>query len=93
LIASSLAIKPDMVQPAYEDPADWIIKEGNLPENVDPANSKLPDPEERNRIARVGARGLTGATGDILPVQAWNAKAAESRVWVSEKWRNRRGKS
>ncbi|MGO8462775.1 transglutaminase family protein, partial [Rhizobium ruizarguesonis] len=37
-------------QQAYEDPADWIIKEGSLPENVDPANSKLKDHEERNRI-------------------------------------------
>ncbi|CAN7554617.1 DUF2126 domain-containing protein [Rhizobium leguminosarum] len=91
-IAKELAIKPDMVQPAYEDPADWIIKEGSLPENVDPSNSKLKDPEERNRIARVFARGLTTPTGYVLPVQAWNAKAAETRVWVSEKWRTRRGK-
>jgi hypothetical protein len=48
-----------MVLPAYEDPAEWIIKEGSLPENVDPSNSKLKDPEERSRIARVFERGLT----------------------------------
>ena len=90
-IAEELGIEKDMVQPAYEDPAEWIIKEGNLPENVDPSNSKLEDPEERNRIARVFARGLTTPTGHILPVQAWNARAGGQR-WVSEKWRTRRGK-
>ncbi len=90
-IARELAIEPEMVLPAYEDPAEWIVKEGNLPENVDPSNSKLKDPEERNRIARVFERGLTVATGYILPVQAWNSKASGQR-WVSEKWRTRRGK-
>ncbi|KQV14035.1 IMP dehydrogenase [Rhizobium sp. Root1203] len=90
-IARELAIEPEMVLPAYEDPAEWIIKEGSLPENVDPSNSKLKDPEERSRIARVFERGLTAPTGYILPVQAWNAKASGQR-WVSEKWKTRRGK-
>jgi len=90
-IARELAIEPEMVLPAYEDPAEWIIKEGSLPENVDPSNSKLKDPEERSRIARVFERGLTVATGYILPVQAWNAKASGQR-WISEKWKTRRGK-
>ncbi|WP_160009231.1 DUF2126 domain-containing protein [Rhizobium sp. 18055] len=90
-IARELAIEPEMILPAYEDPAEWIIKEGSLPENVDPSNSKLKDPEERSRIARVFERGLTTPTGYILPVQAWNAKASGHR-WVSEKWKTRRGK-
>jgi uncharacterized protein (DUF2126 family)/transglutaminase-like putative cysteine protease len=90
-IARELAIEPEMVLPAYEDPAEWIIKEGSLPENVDPSNSKLKDPEERSRIARVFERGLTVATGYILPVQAWNAQAS-GHHWISEKWRTRRGK-
>ncbi|MGG2473816.1 transglutaminase family protein, partial [Rhizobium sp. BR5] len=81
----------DLVLPAYEDPAEWIIKEGSLPDNVDPSNSRLKDPEERNRIARVFERGLTTPTGYILPVQAWNAKADGNR-WISEKWKTRRGK-
>ncbi|EPE95337.1 DUF2126 domain-containing protein [Rhizobium grahamii] len=90
-IARELAIETGMVLPAYEDPAEWIIKEGSLPENVDPSNSKLKDPEERSRIARVFERGLTVPTGYILPVQAWNARAS-GRRWVSEKWKTRRGK-
>ncbi|CDZ38378.1 Putative transglutaminase/cysteine protease [Neorhizobium galegae bv. officinalis] len=90
-IAAELGITPDMVVPAYEDPAEWIIKEGSLPDNVDPSNSKLKDPEERNRIARVFERGLTSPSGYVLPVQAWNAQAAGKR-WISEKWRTRRGR-
>lgn len=91
-IATHLGVEPDLVLPAYEDPAEWIIKEGSLPENVDPSNSKLKDPEERNRLARVFERGLTTPTGYILPVQAWNAKPTTDKRWVSEKWKTRRGK-
>jgi transglutaminase-like putative cysteine protease len=90
-IANELDIAPDLVVPAYEDPAEWIVKEANLPENVDPANSKLKDPEERARIAKVFANGLTNPSGYVLPVQAWNARAS-GRRWVSEKWQTRRGR-
>ncbi|MGF9563303.1 transglutaminase family protein [Neorhizobium sp. JUb45] len=94
-LAGELGIDAEMVVPAFEDPAEWIIKEGSLPENVDPSNSQLKDPEERNRIARVFERGLTKPTGHVLPVQAWNAHASgapQTRRWISEKWSTRRGK-
>ncbi|CUH65233.1 hypothetical protein TG4357_01747 [Thalassovita gelatinovora] len=89
-IAETLGVETDMVQPAFEDPAEWIVKEGNLPENVTPQNSKLKDPEERNRIARVFARGLTDPAGYVLPIQRWQSKAT-GHVWRSEKWKMRRG--
>lgn len=44
-IATHLGIEKELVLPAYEDPAEWIIKEGSLPDNVDPSNSKLKDPK------------------------------------------------
>jgi uncharacterized protein (DUF2126 family)/transglutaminase-like putative cysteine protease len=90
LMAERLGVDPEMVVPAYEDPAEWIVKEGNLPENVTPENSRLKDPEERNRIARVFGRGLTVASGHILPIQRWQSKAAP-HGWRSEKWKLRRG--
>jgi len=89
-IALTLGLPTENVTPAFEDPAEWIVKEGNLPENVTPQNSELKDAEERNRIARVFARGLTEPSGFVLPVQRWQAKAA-GRVWKSEKWTLRRG--
>ena len=89
-IAAALDVPGENVLPAFEDPAEWIIREGNLPENVTPENSKLKDPEERARIARVFERGLTTASGYVLPVQRWQARA-QSR-WMSEVWKLRRGK-
>lgn len=88
-IAETLGLPGDHVVAAYEDPAEWIVKEGNLPENVTPENSRLKDPEERNRIARVFGRGLTNPSGYVLPVQRWQSQAA--KTWVSEKWKLRRG--
>ena len=90
-IAAALEVPSDNVLPAFEDPAEWVIKEGNLPENVTPENSQLKDPEERARIAKVFARGLTEPAGYVLPVQRWQTKAASPR-WLSEVWNLRRGK-
>ncbi|SFR07017.1 DUF2126 domain-containing protein [Poseidonocella sedimentorum] len=89
-IAAGLSVPQDNVLPAFEDPAEWIVKESNLPENVTPENSKLTDPEERARIARVFERGLTTPAGYILPVQRAQAKAESA--WLSEVWKLRRGK-
>lgn len=91
LVAGELSVPTEMVVPAFEDPADWLLKEANLPDNVDPANSKLKDPEERSRMARVFERGLTAPTGYVLPVQAWNTRATGVK-WMSEKWQTRRGR-
>ncbi len=90
-IATRLGLPADNVLPAYEDPAEWLVKEANLPPNVTPENSELKDAEARARIARVFDRGLTVASGHVLPVQRWQAKPARSRGWRSERWAPRRG--
>ena len=89
-IAANLAVPVENVLPAFEDPAEWIIKEGNLPANVTPENSKLKDPEERARIAKVFERGLTNPAGYVLPVQRWQSRSGSR--WLSEVWALRRGK-
>ncbi|WOJ90125.1 transglutaminase family protein [Methylocapsa polymorpha] len=93
-IADRLGVGAEYVHPAYEDPATWLLKEGNLPENADPLDPKLEDAEERNRMIRTFARGLTKPSGYVLPVQRWNAEASgePGLRWVSEKWTLRRGK-
>ncbi|WP_281685080.1 transglutaminase family protein, partial [Thalassobaculum salexigens] len=90
-IAENLTIERDYVVPAFEDPAEWVLKEANLPENVTPENSKLRDAEERHRIARVFSRGLTEPAGYVLPVQSWQSRSRETRRWQSELWKPRRG--
>jgi uncharacterized protein (DUF2126 family)/transglutaminase-like putative cysteine protease len=88
--AHNLGLTGETIAEAYEDPGEWLLKEAKLPDNVDPANSELADPEARSRIARVFERGLNNPTGYVLPVQRWNAVA--SSPWLTEKWKTRRGK-
>jgi len=89
-IAEGLGLEREFVVPAFEDPAEWILKEADLPENVTPADSRIEDPEERNRLARVFARGLTTPVGYILPIQAAQGRGRGHR-WQSERWKLRRG--
>jgi uncharacterized protein (DUF2126 family)/transglutaminase-like putative cysteine protease len=85
--AERLGVDSEFVMPAFEDPGFWLQKEAGLPPNVDPSDSKLSDPEERSRMARVFDKGLTEPRGFVLPIQRWNADAGK---WKSERWRLRR---
>jgi uncharacterized protein (DUF2126 family) len=86
--AKKLGIDSEFVLPAFEDPGHWLQKEAGLPSNVDPSDSKLSDPEERARMARVFDSGLNTPRGFVLPIQRWNADAGR---WKSERWKLRRG--
>lgn len=90
-IAARLGLDGKFTHAVYEDPAEWMLKEGKLPPNVTPEDSKLKDPEERSRFARVFERGLDQPVGYVLPIQRWQTKATGAR-WLSEVWKTRRGK-
>jgi uncharacterized protein (DUF2126 family) len=89
-LAARLGLASEHVLPAYEDPADRMLKEGELPPNVDPADPKIDDPHERARIMRAFERRLSAPAGFVLPVQRWTAQAKPG--WVSEVWQLRRGR-
>lgn len=89
-VARRLDLNPAYAVPAYEDPWHYLAKEQALPENVDPMDSKLEDPEERARLKAVFTRGLRTPVGYVLPVQRWNAEG--SRQWRSEQWALRKGR-
>ena len=89
-VAGRLGLEDAYVMPAYEDPAHWVLKEGELPVNVDPSNPRIEDAEERARMVRTFERGLSSPTGFVLPVQRWNAPVGSG--WISERWALRRGK-
>ncbi|MFN3686236.1 DUF2126 domain-containing protein [Salinarimonas sp.] len=90
-IAERLGLDAQYVSPAFEDPAHWMLQEGQLPENVDPLDPKLADAEARARMVRVFERGLGTPAGFVLPIQRWNAPHRDRR-WRSERWRLRRGR-
>ena len=90
--AKKLGVESEFIMPAFEDPSHWLQKEAGLPPNVDPSDSKLADPEERSRMARVFDQGLNTPKGFVLPIQRWNAEAGKSSSrWKSERWKLRRG--
>ncbi len=70
--------------------AEWLLKEGNLPDNVDAANSKLDDPEERARMARVFERGLTSPPATCCRCSA-GRPGPTAGAGAREKWKTRRG--
>jgi len=89
VMANELGLSPDYIMPAYEDPSAWLLKESALPGNVTPQDSKLEDPEERERMARVFSRGLNEPVGFVLPVQRWQSRS-QSGGWMSQRWELRR---
>ena len=89
--AVRVGVGADYVQPAYEDTAYWALKESELPENVDPTDPKIDDPETRARMVRTFERGLSSPTGYVLPIERWREESADGR-WKSEAWTFRRGR-
>ncbi len=83
-LAERLQLDPASCMPAYEDAWYLLWKERRLPVNVDPLNSKLADPLERARLARIFERGLDRPAGYVLPLR--RAGEGETRHWESGRW-------
>ncbi len=67
--ADRLQVQRVYIREAYEDILHYLHKEQRLPANVDPADSRLDDPEERARLAETFQRGLGAVVGYVLPLQ------------------------
>ncbi|WJR80678.1 transglutaminase family protein [Bradyrhizobium sp. NP1] len=87
-VAAGLSLDVGHVVPAFEDPVAWLKREAALPVNVDPTDSRLADPEERARMARVFDAGFGTATGFVLPIRR---AGGNNPRWRSERWKLRRG--
>jgi uncharacterized protein (DUF2126 family)/transglutaminase-like putative cysteine protease len=83
-LARRLRVGAEFLVTAYEDPLTYLVKERNLPVNVDPRDSKLEDPEERERMRRVFERGLGNPVGYVLPLQRGLGK--DGPEWQSGLW-------
>ncbi len=83
-LAQRLTVNPDAVIAAYEDPMAYLLKERQLPVNIDPLTSDLDDPEERERLRRVFERGLGQPVGFVLPLQRVQGKSGPE--WQTSLW-------
>ena len=79
-LARQLGVDRKYINPAYEDPVKYALRERELPVNVDPLDSKLDDPQEREQLLRVFNRGLNNPVGFVLPLEK------QSRGWQSGLW-------
>jgi uncharacterized protein (DUF2126 family)/transglutaminase-like putative cysteine protease len=81
-LAQRLGVSPAFVFGAYEDAYYYLWRERRLPSNVDPLQSRLEDPAERARLARVFERGLEQAAGYVLPL----ARDSVTSRWQTGPW-------
>jgi uncharacterized protein (DUF2126 family) len=87
-LSRRLGIETNKEIPGYEDAWYYLWRERRLPTNVDPLNSKLDNPEERARLAKVFDQGLEKIIGYALPIQRIHTR--EGAYWVSGTWFLRR---
>jgi uncharacterized protein (DUF2126 family)/transglutaminase-like putative cysteine protease len=83
-LAQGLGVNPEAVMAAYEDPLAYVLKERQLPVNVDPLTNNLDDPEERERLRRVFERGLGQPAGYVLPLKRAFGKSGPE--WQTSLW-------
>jgi uncharacterized protein (DUF2126 family)/transglutaminase-like putative cysteine protease len=69
-LAQRLGVDERFALPGFEDTFYYLWRERRLPANVDPFESKLDDPDERTRLRRVFAHGLSNVVGYALPLMA-----------------------
>ncbi|MGE0823783.1 MAG: DUF2126 domain-containing protein [Candidatus Binatia bacterium] len=81
-VAARLGLAAQYVFPAYEDVFYFLWRERRLPVNVDPFDSRLADPLERERLRRVFSHGLNQTVGYILPL----SRDPATDQWVTSSW-------
>ncbi len=83
-LAVALGVNPKWLVAGYEDAFYYLWKERRLPTNVDPFDSNLKDPLERERLAKVFNQGLDAVIGYALPLKReWQG---ERLCWQSGPW-------
>ena len=87
-VAQGLGLDSKNVFPAYEDAFYYLWRERRLPVNVDPFDSRLADPMERARLAKIFEQGLNQVIGHVLPI----ARTAQGDRWRTGSWFLRGGR-
>ena len=90
-LADKLGLAPDFITPGFEDVWYYMWRERRLPVNVDPFESKLDDPMERERLRRVFMQGLDSVVGYVLPLKSRESipgslKPLAGPAWTTGPW-------
>lgn len=88
-LAENLDIDPKLTVPGHEDVLYYLWREKRLPANVDPLQSKLKDPLERERFTKLFEKELSDVVGYALPIL--NRATPQKPEWVSDVWQFRGG--
>ncbi len=84
-LARHLGVDERHTHPAFEDTWYHLWRERRLPTNVDPLASRVDDPVERARLARVFEQGLANPVGYALPLRARSLAGGRTQ-WESARW-------
>ncbi len=79
-VAEQLSLDAGYVFAAFEDIWYYLWRERKLPSNVDPFDSRLDEPMERERLRKVFGQGLDRPAGHVLPLQKRNGR------WQTGRW-------
>ncbi|MBK1733185.1 DUF2126 domain-containing protein [Thiococcus pfennigii] len=88
-LAARLGLEADLAVPAYEDVFYYLWREARLPVDVDPLDSRLREPLERARLARLFEQGLDRVAGFVLPLR-WQGDYPDGG-WQGGRWTLRSG--
>ncbi len=92
-IVGKLGFTEKRINKAFENTAYYLWKENTLPKNVTPEDSKLKDPLERKRMARLFNKGLDTPTGYALPIKFVSTDDEKAAgYWQTGPWPFRAGK-
>lgn len=86
LLALTLRVSNETIVIAFEDPIHYIMREAELPIDIDPTQYNIDDPSERKTLAKVLSEGLSKPVGYVLPLNY-----AEDK-WMTSYWSFKRGK-
>ena len=82
-LALRLGVDRRNVFAGYEDLGYYLWREGKLPINVEPTDSRVADKAERNRLRQVFERGLGEPVGYALPIAV---DEQHPKRWRSTPW-------
>jgi len=89
-LADKLWVDASCVVPGYEDSFYYLWRQRRLPVNVNPADARLDDELERERLRKVFEQSLDKIVGYVLPLKRGTGQSGPQ--WIGTSWFFREGR-